>query len=470
MIRIFSQYVSPKSLLLVAFEGGFICLSLLCGARLRFWGSPAEFESYIRAPAFAFQALLFVVTLQVCFYYSDLYDLNAIRSRRDQLICLGQSLGAASLFLGVMYFIFPALLIGRGVFFISAVLVASFVLITRIALDTAWQMAAPKQNILILGAGEPALIVARELIRRGDLNVQVVGFLEPGPAASPRQNAALLERPILGSMEHLEQVVEQYQVSRIVVALEDRRGSLPIRDLVRLRVGGIRVEDVHSTVASLSGRIWLGMVQPSWFIFSDGFHRSRLTLILKRIFDLAFGLVGLVLSFPLMLLVAMAVRLDSKGPVIYSQARVGFKGKCFDVLKFRSMRLDAEAVTGAQWAQKNDQRVTRIGKYLRRFRLDELPQFINVIRGDMSFVGPRPERPVFVDRLRDIISYYDERHSVRPGLTGWAQVQYSYGSTIEDAFRKVEYDLFYLKNMSIFFDFIIILKTIRIMLTGKGGR
>ncbi len=252
--------------------------------------------------------------------------------------------------------------------------------------------------------------------------------------------------------------------------MEDARGCLPIRDLVRLRVQGVRVEDAHSTVSALSGRIWLNMVRPSWFIFSDGFRRSGMTLVLKRMIDLAAGLTGLVFSAPLMLLVAVAVRLDSKGPAIYAQTRVGFRGKEFKVLKFRSMRVDAEAHSGAQWAQKDDQRVTRVGRYLRKYRLDELPQFINVIRGEMSFVGPRPERPVFVERLRDIISYYDERHSVRPGLTGWAQVQFSYGASVEDACRKLEYDLFYLKNMSVLFDAVIIVKTIRIMLTGRGGR
>jgi sugar transferase (PEP-CTERM system associated) len=406
------------------------------------------------------------VTLQVCFYYSDLYDLNLVRQRRDQLVCLGQSLGAASLLLGMVYFAVPELLIGRGVFFISTALVAAFALIARIALDAAWHVAAPKQRVLILGAEKTAMVVATELMRRGDLNVEVAGFLESTP--SPAVERELLGHPVLGALGDLERIVAEGQISRLVVALEDRRGALPIRDLVRLRVSGVRVEDAHSALAALSGRIWLEMVTPSWFIFSDGFRRSRLTLILKRIIDLSFGLAGLVLSSPIMAVVALAVKLDSKGPALFRQTRVGYKGRLFEVLKFRSMRVDAEA-GGAQWARKNDDRVTRLGKYLRKFRLDELPQFINVIRGDMSFVGPRPERPVFVDRLREVISYYDERHSVRPGLTGWAQVEYSYGASVEDAVRKAEYDLFYLKNMSLFFDCVIVLKTIRIILTGRGA-
>jgi len=470
MIRIFNQEVSPKSMLLVVFEGAFIVFGLVCGARLRFWSNTTEFHSYVQAPEFALQALIFVITLQVCFYYSDLYDLRVLRCNRDQLVSVGQSLGAACLLLGLMYFVFPPLLIGRGVFFISTAVVAAFVFMLRALLDRAWQVAAPKQKILILGSQELAVTAATELMERDDLHLEVIGFLDSGSNGSHAEPSGIHGSRILGKLDDLEMVVKKHHVTRIVVAIEDRRGALPIRDLVSLRVQGIRVEDVHTTVAALSGRIWLNMVRPSWFIFSEGFHRARITLALKRMLDLSCGLIGLMVSLPVMLLVAMAVRLDSRGPVIFSQTRVGLKGKCFELKKFRSMRTDAEAGTGAQWAQQNDSRVTRVGKYLRKYRLDELPQFVNVIRGEMSFVGPRPERPVFVDQLRDLISYYDERHSVRPGLTGWAQVQYAYGASVQDACRKLEYDLFYLKNMSLIFDMVIILKTIRIMLTGKGGR
>jgi exopolysaccharide biosynthesis polyprenyl glycosylphosphotransferase len=229
------------------------------------------------------------------------------------------------------------------------------------------------------------------------------------------------------------------------------------------------VEDAHSTIAALTGRVWLETVKPSWFVFSDGFQRSLLTLLLKRLIDLICGLAGLLLTFPLMLLIAVAIRLESKGPIIFRQTRVGLRGKPFKLLKFRSMRADAEQF-GAVWASEKDPRITRIGRILRKYRLDEMPQFVNIIRGQMSFVGPRPERPVFVEQLRRDISYYDERHSVRPGLTGWAQVQYHYGSTVEDARNKMEYDLFYLKNMSVPFDCAIIFRTIRIVLMGKGGR
>jgi len=469
MIRVFNQYVSPKSVLLMFIEGVLILLAIACGLRLRFWNSPNEMEALVHFPDIAIQGLVIVIIVQLCFYYCDLYNLSVLRGRTDQLISLGQSLGSACLVLGALYFVFPGLLIGRGTFLISVILVATFVTVNRVVLDRAWQLAAPRQNLLILGTRDMAINVARELKAREDLNVSLVGFIE-AKAGDTGPDKTFFGHEVVGAAEDLEKLALKHRVTRIIVAMEDRRGKMPVRELVRLRVQGVRVEDAHSTMSSLTGRIWLESIHPSWFVFSDGFHRSRLNLAIKRTLDLTFSIFGLVLSFPLMVLVTLAVRLDSKGPAIYRQQRVGLGGKPFDVLKFRSMRLDAEQANGAQWATKDDPRVTRVGKFIRKFRLDELPQFINVIRGEMSFVGPRPERPVFVDQLRDEISYYDERHSVRPGVTGWAQVQYPYGSTVEDAYRKLEYDLFYLKNMSIFFDCVIVLKTIGIVLTGHGGR
>jgi sugar transferase (PEP-CTERM system associated) len=348
-------------------------------------------------------------------------------------------------------------------------LVGAFVTINRVVLDRAWQIAAPKQNIAILGTQEMAMNVARELTARDDLNVSLVGFIEARPGDSGPAKTLFGHR-VIGAAEELERLAPEHRIARIIVAMEDRRGRMPVRELVRLRVQGVRVEDAHTTMSSLTGRVWLESIHPSWFVFSEGFRRSPLNLAVKRALDLSFGIFGLILSLPIMVVVALAVKLDSKGPAIFRQERVGLGGRTFQVLKFRSMRVDAEQTSGAQWATKDDPRATRFGRFIRKFRLDELPQFLNVIRGEMSFVGPRPERPVFVDQLRKDISYYDERHSVRPGVTGWAQVQYQYGATVEDAYRKLEYDLFYLKNMSIFFDCVIVLKTIRIVLTGNGGR
>lgn len=464
MVRVFSQYVSVKSLFLILLETSVMIAALVCGAKLRFWKSPVEFGEYTQLPDFGWQVLLFVLVFQSCFYYGDLYDLSSIKQRHERWIFLGQSLGAGCLVLGVLYYAIPGLLIGRGVFFISTALLIVFVALDRLLLEAVWQAFAPNQNILILGTHELALAIGHELNRRNDLNIRLAGFVGATP------DVELCGHPVFGTAADLQQITLKERINRIVVAMEDRRGMLPIQDLVRLRVQGIRVEDAQTTVAALTGRVWLKTLRPSWFVFSDGFHRSKLTLVMKRAIDLAFGLVGLATSLPLMALIAIAIRLDSKGPAIYEQERVGLGGRPFQLFKFRSMCVDAEVGEQARWAREGDPRVTRLGRFLRKFRLDELPQFFNVIRGDMSFVGPRPERPVFVEMLRKEISYYDERHSVRPGITGWAQVQYRYGSCVEDAFRKLEYDLFYLKNMSVLFDCAIVLRTIRIVLTGFGGR
>ena len=468
MIRLFSQYVSPKTLLLVGLETVLISLSLLCAVRLRFWNDSLEFQSYTDLPHFAWQLMAIVVVFQACFYLNDLYDPDPESTPQDQALRVGQSLGAASLLLGLVYFLIPSLLVRDGVFFLNMILAGALVFLSRIALDRLWS-AAPARNILILGAGPLASTVAREIAARQDLKWNLLGFVQE-TEPPPGQTRGLPGLTVVGSSGDIERLALKHHVSRIIVALEDRRGILPTAPLVKLRVSGVVVEDAPTAIAGLTGRVWLSTVRPSWFVFSDGFHRSAVTALVKRTLDICFGVIGFICSLPVMLAVALAIKLDSPGPVLYTQQRVGWKGAHFHIVKFRSMRVDAESVNGAQWATVNDPRVTRLGKYLRKFRLDELPQFVNVIRGDMSFVGPRPERPSFVAALREEIPYYDERHSVRPGLTGWAQVQYPYGASVDDAYRKLEYDLFYLKNMSLFFDCAIIFQTIRIVLAGRHGR
>lgn len=466
MIRIFSQYVSPKGLVQMAVESVLISCAFFCGARLRFWNDEAGFLYSTALPDFAVQCGVAVVILQLCCYYNDLYAGGAARHRREEFMQLGQSLGAACLVLGFIYLAIPSLLVGRGIFTISIAMAALFLALSRITVDRIWR-AAPSQNVLVLGTGELALAVAREITAHGDLGMRLVGFVAEKPLPAPAP-PTLRGYPILAEAARLEDCVAAHKASTVVVALNERRGLLPVRELVRLRTTGVRVEDAHSTMAAMTGRVWLTVVQPSWFIFSEGFRRSRITVSLKRMLDLALGFIGLFLSAPLMAVIAAAIRLDSRGPAIYRQTRVGMGGRCFEVLKFRSMRTDSEAGGAVKWAAENDPRVTRVGRILRKYRFDELPQFLNIIRGDMSFVGPRPERPVFVEQLRREIPYYDERHSVRPGLTGWAQTQYPYGATVEDARHKLEYDLFYLKNMSLLFDCAIVIQTVRIVLFGQN--
>jgi sugar transferase (PEP-CTERM system associated) len=449
-------------------EGLLIGLSLIAAVKVRFWNDPAELSSYMNFPDFGGQIAIVVTVCLACFYCNDLYDLTHRYDPVERVLRVEQSLGAASLLLGSVYFLFPTLLLSRGVFIIAMILATAFILAGRKILDHVWRLANSLQRVVILGTGQIALDLAREISRRNDLGMKLEGFVStPGCGIT---GDSLFGFPVLGQVSAMEDIVRDKSVSRIVVALEDRRGALPTRQLVTLRVQGLRVDDAPTALSALTGRIALRTVNPSWFLFTEGFHRSRWNDLLKRVLDLTAGIIGLLLSLPIMLLVAIIVRLDSKGPVIYRQTRVGRQGKDFEVLKFRSMRVDAEKGTGAQWASENDPRTTRVGKFLRKYRFDELPQFVNVIRGEMSFVGPRPERPCFVNELAEKIPYYVERHSVRPGLTGWAQVQYPYGSSIEDAFNKLEYDLFYLKNMSLTFDLAIIAQTIRIVIGGRGGR
>jgi len=467
MFRIFSQYVSIKSVLLMFVESALIVFSFLCAVKLRFWNDPADFAFYTSLPDFAVQSGVVALACLACFYCNDLYDLSTGSSSVEQVLRIEQSLGAASLLLGILYFLFPSLLLGRGIFILGMILVSACVVLSRKLLDRVWQLRSPLQRVAILGTGELALELAREMTRRQDLGMKFEGFVSGSALPTDEK---IFGFPILGSSTEMEAIAKQRALSKIIVALDDRRGVLPTRELVTLRVRGVRVEEASNALSALTGRIPLRAVQPSWFVFSDGFHRSRWNDLVKRILDLVVSIVGFVLSMPIMILVGLAVRLDSKGPIIYRQTRVGRTGKCFAVLKFRSMKNDAEKSGKAQWATENDPRTTRVGAFLRKYRFDELPQFLNVIRGDMSFVGPRPERPSFVEDLRKSISYYDERHSVRPGITGWAQVQYSYGASVEDAFNKLEYDLFYLKNMSLAFDVAIIIRTVGVVLGGHGGR
>jgi sugar transferase (PEP-CTERM system associated) len=331
-----------------------------------------------------------------------------------------------------------------------------------------WTVAGAPQRLLILGTGELARDLGREIRRRSDLGIELIGFAAEDVSSYTGDD--LFGRTVLGVVCDVDSIVKAGSISRIIVAIEDRRGQLPIRDLVRLRVRGVRIDDAHTVLTALTGRVWLRSVKASWFIFSGGFTATRITAFAKRMMDILLSSAGFALSFPIMCLVALAIRLETKGPIVYRQVRVGKGGRQFEVLKFRSMSVDAELNGQAMWAANNDPRVTRVGAFIRKYRLDELPQFINIIRGEMSFVGPRPERPFFVQQLRDAIPYYDERHSVRPGLTGWAQIRYGYGSSVADAQRKLEYDLFYLKNMSILFDCVIVFGTIRIVFAGQNSR
>lgn len=464
MITLFSQYVSARSIAVMLFETFLIAFAVVGGAWLRLWNDIPGLLKFIGTPAFVVQAILMTASFQICFHYGRLYEFRRSTKRADRLAAILRSVGTGCLLLGVLSFLFPALLALDGVVLIGIVLALLTLAITRAIFERFWS-AGPKQNVLIFGTGSLASTVAREIRRREDLNLNIVGFVSCEDDLSP-----VCRGDVIGKASDLERIAAEMHVSRIVLATGDQQHFTSCHGLVRLRVSGVKVDEAQSTMCALSGRVLLETVQPSWFVLSEGFHQSRFTRVGKRVFDIFAAFIGLIVFSPLMLLIAIAIRLDSKGPALFRQTRVGLGGTNFKLWKFRSMRTNAETGSGARWATKNDSRVTAIGKYLRKYRLDELPQLWNILCGEMSCVGPRPERPEFVEHLRAAIPYYDERHLIVPGLTGWAQVRYSYGSSVEDAMWKLEYDLFYLKNLSLMLDAAIMARTIRIVLTGKGAR
>jgi sugar transferase (PEP-CTERM system associated) len=401
---------------------------------------------------------------QVCFYYNDLYDLTVVHSSRELLIRLIQAAGAASIIIALLYLVVPSLAIGNGIFVSSLVIFLLAIVAWRLIFNRFAYASQLEERVLIVGTGATARMVAREIQAQHDFGYRVVGFVNDQTGSQAAVNGRLV-----GTCEDIPRLVRDHDVSRIVVGLSDRRGRLPISELLQAKLSGTRVEDATTTYERLTGKILIDDLKPSWLIFSDGFVVSRWTRFVKRGLDLTLASVGFVLASPLTLLTALAVYLDSDGPVLYCQERVGEHGRTFTVYKFRSMRVDAEGGT-PRWATDGDNRVTRVGRFIRVTRLDELPQLWNVLRGDMSFVGPRPERPFFVEQLEHEIPFYQQRHSVKPGITGWAQVKYQYGSSIEDAMEKLRYDLYYIKHLSIALDISIVFDTVKVILFGKGAK
>jgi sugar transferase (PEP-CTERM system associated) len=451
-----------KASCLIAVEYALIVISVLAATVMRL-GFPVENIAGVVA-----RASLIAIVLHVCLHCVDLYDLRTLTDRRDLLTRLLRALGAASLILALVYYWIPTLIIGRSVFLIASVFVVALVVGWRVAFEWLSLRLAPAERLLIVGTNAAAVDLARELYdRRQELGVELVGFVDPDPA---RVGTSLINPGIVGTIDDIPEIVRQRSVDRVVVSLADARGKLSMEQLLEIRLNrGVRFNHLATVYEDYTGKIAVENLRPSWLIFSEGFRKTRTLIATKRALDILLSAIGLVLAIPVMLLVAIALRFTSPGPVFYHQRRVGRDNEIFTIHKFRSMRTDAEKATGAVWSSKGDPRVTPIGRFLRRTRLDELPQLWNVLVGDMSFVGPRPERPEFVSDLTKAIPFYGQRHVVRPGLTGWAQVRHSYGSTADDALQKLQYELFYIKHMSIAFDLFVILETAKTVLVRRGS-
>jgi sugar transferase (PEP-CTERM system associated) len=411
--------------------------------------------------------LIFVGVNLFSSYLMEVHALPKESRKREIFAACLQSGCAAFFLLSVLYYLNPSLMLGRGVLFFAL----GFFIIFQFswyAISGMGARAVPfAQRVLILGTGELAWQLG-EMIGSQSTSFTLAGYMECGEAGGARvHHCESLTSQMIPIEGDLLQTARNHRVSIIVVALSERRGVLPLQDMMRCKLNGIEIVDAPTFYEVVQGKLMLEEMTPSWIIFSSGFRRNALINVYKRCVDILLSVFGLLLTAPFFPLIALAIKLDSRGPLFFKQVRVGSGEKPFLLYKFRSMCQNAER-NGAVWAAKNDARITRVGKFLRNSRIDELPQLYNVLRGEMSFIGPRPERPEFVENLKKDIYYYSKRHTIKPGLTGWAQVRYPYGATVEDAKEKLRYDLYYIKNLSFLLDTQIIFETVKVVLFGRG--
>jgi sugar transferase (PEP-CTERM system associated) len=461
MIRLFKHYIPHAVILLGIVDFGLLVLAGELGWVLRAHqiGMDVLPVSERLTPLFIFAALVQTAMVAVGVYGSD-----ALRSMRYAAARLLVAVSLGIIALSVVYFMVPGKTLWRSNLFYAMFISLGLLFANRLFLGGLLGTAAFRRRVLVLGAGSRADRL-RKLGDRPEAGFAIVGYI--GMSEGPHVVEEAINR---SAIHNLQRFVENLGVSEVVLALEERRNALPLKDLLRMKTAGVHVNDFSTFMERETGRVDLDTVNPSWLIFSDGFSSGRaLSSASKRIFDVTVSLVLLAFTSPVIALFALLVKLDSKGPAFFRQTRVGLYGQNFDLIKLRSMRTDAEAA-GAQWAQKNDPRVTRIGRFIRKVRIDELPQAWSVLKGQMSFVGPRPERPEFVADLEEKLPYYAERHMVKPGITGWAQINLPYGASVDDSRQKLEYDLYYAKNYTPFLDLLILLQTLRVVLWSEGAR
>jgi sugar transferase (PEP-CTERM system associated) len=460
MVRLFNHYFHAWTLRRIFFDF-LLSLLALAGVVLVQAESLKSAMPMAGAQVFTLAAGLFVINSA-----SGLYQRAQDWSMAESSLRAAFALALALL---LTYQIFRILPVGFGnmeAIRASAMLVIAALILRRVVMGYWATKSRAGARVLIFGSGPAALMVGSTL-RAADPLATIVGYF---PGANEKQTA-VPEGQRLSAELSLTQTAHRLGVDEIIVALTERRsGSMPLRELLDCKLSGVRVFDVTTYFERMLGQIRVDFVNAGWLIFGDGFNQGFYRTAVKRVFDILCSLFLIVLASPLMLITALAIKLESQGPVFYRQERVGYNSKPFQVIKFRSMRTDAEKDGKPRWATANDNRVTRVGNFIRLVRIDELPQLFNVLNGDMSLVGPRPERPFFVEQLTTEIPYYAVRHSIKPGVTGWAQVRYQYGSTIEDSQEKLQYDLYYVKNHSLFLDFVILFETVGVVLTGKGAR
>jgi sugar transferase (PEP-CTERM system associated) len=465
MPRIGGQSIPSRTVFLITTECLLVVLSLMFAVLLRFlsvWNS----WYYLHEPRKLWNFSIIVVVCGFTFYYNDLYDLQVVKHPVEFLTRLLQSLAISSFVLAILYYFAQSFSPGRGIVVIAAPLILVLILGWRTLLGHTQFLAQKPERLLVMGTGSIGISLVREILKRPEFNLKVVGFLDE---KGENIGKSLVNPGIIGATADVQTIVSSEKIDRVVLSFAERRQRMPLRDLLQLKFRGIKVDDPHTVFERITGRIHLEHLNPSWFILSDGFRKSAFLMSAKRFVDITIAAVGLVLAGPIMLLVALAILIESGRPVIFQQSRIGMLGKEFRILKFRSMRKNAEE-GGPAWATTGDSRITPVGRFIRKMRLDEFPQLINVLRGDMSLVGPRPEQPYFCALLEEQVPFFAQRHTVRPGVTGWAQIKYQYGASVEDAIRKLELDLFYIKHLSVTLDMVIIFETFKVMLLRRGAQ
>ncbi len=465
LVKIGAHYVPRRSLILALSESLLFLLALVSATVLRFLDLSMA-RDYFSHPQTWLRFALVTLVCQLSLYYNDLYEVRVASTRGVKLVRAFAAMGIALLTLSVLYYLLPVVRMERGIAFLAAVIVVALLVGWRLTLEKTRIFNRPLERILVLGTGQHGTSLAGEILRRPELQYKVVGFLDERGSA---MGTTLVTPGIIGAVSEVDEIAAREHVDRVVISLAERRGVMPIRQLAALRLQGLPIEEAQSLYERLTGRITLEQLQPSWLILSEGFRKSRLALAAKRLTDMVVSAALIALTLPLMLGVAVAILLETGGPVLFKQDRVGLGGRLFKILKFRSMKTGSDKGTPS-WTAESDSRITRVGAFIRKFRLDELPQLVNILKGEMSLVGPRPEVPYFCELLEREVPFFNLRHSVRPGLTGWAQVKYQYGASLEQAKTKFEFDLFYIKHLSVLFDLTILLETAKVVLIGKGAK
>ncbi|NNE67990.1 MAG: TIGR03013 family PEP-CTERM/XrtA system glycosyltransferase [Pyrinomonadaceae bacterium] len=457
---------SPRTIWLIFADMAMICAGIMLALYIRL-GLAGTIYQLEENYAWYKIALATAVCLLLLYVY-DLYDYTVIANRRELFLRLVQALGIAWALLAVLFYFVPILLIGRGVSLFSVMISLAFLLSWRVLIHSLTGHPNIGEKILIVGSGKEAHETAQIADDRRDAGYRIIGFVTEN--GHPPYDA-IRKESVLGTTCELEDIIKQKGINRVVTAVKERRGTFPTETLLKMSLAGdVSIEECTSFFERVTGQVQLNMLRPSWLIFAGPGRETRLKYVVREAVHRTLALIGLVMSLPIAILTAILVKIDSRGPVFYRQTRVGKNGREFDVIKFRSMKVDAEKEGTPIWAKSDDDRATRVGRIIRKIRVDEIPQFWNIIKGEMSFVGPRPERPHFVEQLAGEIPFYEHRHLVAPGLTGWAQTKYPYGASVEDARRKLQYDLYYIKNQSLGLDMIIVFDTIKTVLFGRGGR